>query len=134
LEPDQLPPCWQDSSAACHVFRGTVGGIVVRLFGSASDSRARREDDHAPGGDTEERGRVGFELYDRNGSIVASNDNWKDGPNAAEIRSSGLTPSKDAESAILATLPRGAYTAIVRSNGDMPTGVALVEVYNLSNE
>ena len=72
-----------------------------------------------------------LELYDRNGSIVASNDNWKDGPNAAEIRSSGLAPSKEAESAILATLPRAAYTAIVRGHGNTPTGVALVEVYNV---
>lgn len=39
--------------------------------------------------------------------------------------------AQEAESAILVTLPRGAYTAIVRGKGDTPTGVGLVEVYNV---
>jgi hypothetical protein len=41
-----------------------------------------------------------------------------------------LQPTNDAESAILATLAPGNYTAIVRGAGN-GTGVALVEVYGL---
>ncbi|MEO8043500.1 MAG: hypothetical protein ABI674_01225, partial [Spartobacteria bacterium] len=48
----------------------------------------------------------------------------------SEIQMTGLAPTKDLESAILATLDPGAYTAIVsgKSGG---TGVGLVEVYDL---
>ena len=44
---------------------------------------------------------------------------------------SGLAPTNARESAIYATLPAGAYTAVVRGVNDA-TGVALVEAYNLS--
>ncbi|MFN2507206.1 MAG: hypothetical protein ABR589_00340 [Chthoniobacterales bacterium] len=71
-----------------------------------------------------------LELHDRNGGIMAFNRNWKRGPKASGIRSIGLAPSKEAESAILIMLPQNPYTAIVRGkNGD--TGVGLVEVYDL---
>jgi hypothetical protein len=40
-------------------------------------------------------------------------------------------PSEEKESAIIATLTPGAYTAIVRGAGNS-SGVALVEVYALS--
>jgi len=58
-----------------------------------------------------------------------TNDNWKD-TQQAEIETTGLAPSMDSESAILATLNPGAYTAIVRGVGG-GTGVALVEAYDL---
>ena len=71
------------------------------------------------------------ELRNASGAIVASNDNWGNGPNAAQIQAEGLAPSQPAESALQATLNPGSYTAIVRSaNGT--TGVGLVEVYDLS--
>ena len=41
----------------------------------------------------------------------------------------GLAPSNDLESALVRTLSRGGYTAIVRSAGDT-SGVALVEVFD----
>ncbi len=53
-----------------------------------------------------------------------------DGPDQHTISDDGLAPADDAESALLATLAPGAYTAIVRGAGDT-TGVALVEAYNL---
>ena len=49
----------------------------------------------------------------------------------AEIQASGIPPTNDLESAIMATLAPGAYTAIVRGNNDT-SGVALVEVYDLN--
>jgi hypothetical protein len=73
-----------------------------------------------------------LELHDGNGTLVAANDNWKD-TQQAEIEASGVAPTNDLESAIVATLnPYPAtYTAIVRGVNDT-TGVALVEVYALN--
>ena len=71
-----------------------------------------------------------LELYNNFGASLAANDDWKDSQQS-EIAATGLQPSNDFESAILATLPPGAYTAIVRGTNDT-TGVGLVEVYNLN--
>ena len=43
----------------------------------------------------------------------------------------GLAPTNDLESAILATLPPGSYTAIIKGQ-DGGTGDALIEIYDLS--
>jgi len=43
-------------------------------------------------------------LFDGNGNVVYSNNNWKDTQPAA-IQLSGLAPSNDLESAIIITLP-----------------------------
>jgi hypothetical protein len=72
-----------------------------------------------------------LELHDGAGTLISSNDNWADGPDAAAIQARGLAPSQQAESALLATLGPGNYTAIVRGINNT-TGVALVEVYDLS--
>jgi hypothetical protein len=71
-----------------------------------------------------------LELHDGFGTLVASNDNWKT-DQQAEIIATGVAPTKDLESAIVATLLPGNYTAIVRGKNDT-TGVGLVEVYNLN--
>ena len=70
-----------------------------------------------------------LELRDSNGALVASNDNWKD-TQQADIQATGIPPGNDFESAILATLNPGSYTAIVAGKNGA-TGVALVELYNL---
>jgi hypothetical protein len=72
-----------------------------------------------------------LELHDENGAVLATNDNWKEGGEAV-VRDTGLAPQYETESVIIATLPVGAYTAIVRGQ-DNATGVALVEMYNLTN-
>ena len=71
-----------------------------------------------------------LELYDANGILLASNDNWKD-TQEAEITATGVPPTNDAESALVETLSPAAYTAIVRGKNST-TGVALVEIYRLS--
>ena len=72
-----------------------------------------------------------LELHDSDGATIAANDNWRS-DHEAEIIATALAPTNDAESAILAALVPGAYTAIVRgANGT--TGVALVEAYQLDN-
>lgn len=70
-----------------------------------------------------------LEIHDGNGILESSNDDWKD-CQSAEIQATSLQPANDKESAILATLRPGNYTAIV-SGKNNSTGVGLVEVYNL---
>ncbi len=71
-----------------------------------------------------------LELHDSAGAIIAQNDNWQAGGQAAEITGSGLAPAQPEEAAVVATLAPGSYTAVVRgvNNGQ---GVALVEGYEL---
>jgi probable HAF family extracellular repeat protein len=69
------------------------------------------------------------ELRDRDGALIASNDNWRT-DHEAEIIATNFAPSENAESAIIATLAPGNYTAIVRGV-NASTGIALVEVFNL---
>lgn len=71
-----------------------------------------------------------LELFQGNTS-VATNDDWRNSPNQAEIQNSGLAPAKDAESAIIWTLaPNQAYTAVVRGkNGQF--GLAVVDAFDL---
>jgi hypothetical protein len=69
-----------------------------------------------------------LELHDFNGAILATNDNWRDAPNSSDIFATGLAPTDDRESAILALLGPGTYTAIVRGFGG-GTGVGILEAY-----
>lgn len=79
-----------------------------------------------------------LELHDGTGALIASNDNWQvtqlggiiTASQVLEIQNSGVSPSAAAESAIIASLPPGAYTAIVRGKNNT-TGVGLVEAYDL---
>jgi hypothetical protein len=57
------------------------------------------------------------------------NHDWRD-TQQAQIQADGLAPTDNREAAIDASLPPGAYTALVRGEGSS-TGVALVEVYDL---
>ena len=68
-------------------------------------------------------------LKDANGATLISNDDWQQGQ-PAEIQQAGLAPTDTRESALIATLAPGDYTAIV-SGKNNTTGVALVEVYAL---
>jgi hypothetical protein len=71
-----------------------------------------------------------LELHEPDGSVV-TNDNWKESQQAA-IEATGLAPANDLESAIVATLSPGTYTAIM-SGKDDGTGIGLVEVYDLDD-
>ena len=70
-----------------------------------------------------------MELHGPAGFTTIINDNWRD-TQQAEIQATGLAPTNDLESAILATLPPGPYTAIVKGQNNT-SGVGLVEVYDL---
>ena len=79
-----------------------------------------------------------FEVYDAKGVLIASNDDWQrtiiggviTRNQAIDIRNSRYTPADGRESAIIAELPAGNYTAIVRGVNNT-SGVGLVEVYDL---
>jgi len=79
-----------------------------------------------------------LELHDGTGALIASNDNWFSTiiggiittNQVRDIINSGYVPTDGRESAIIADLPPGNYTAIVRGVDNM-TGIALVEVYDL---
>jgi uncharacterized protein GlcG (DUF336 family) len=72
-----------------------------------------------------------LELRDGNGTLIASNDNWREGPEL-EIQESKLAPTNDLESAIITTLPSGPYTAVIHERTGQ-SGIGLFEVYNLQN-
>lgn len=72
-----------------------------------------------------------LELYNGNGSLMTRNDDWRTLQEAV-INSTQLPPGDNRESAIVATLQPGNYTAIVRGKNDK-TGIGLVEVYNLES-
>jgi len=72
-----------------------------------------------------------LELRDVNGTLIAANDNWREGPEL-EIQGSKLAPTNDLESAIITTLPSGAYTAVIHERTGQ-SGIGLFEVYNLQN-
>jgi hypothetical protein len=72
-----------------------------------------------------------LELRDSSGGLIRSNDNWRT-DQQAEIMATGIPPTNDLESAIVATLPanNSAYTAIVRGTNN-GTGIGVVEAYDL---
>src|SRR5438094_6861329 len=79
-----------------------------------------------------------LELHDGTGALIGRNDNWQTTiiggiitqDQVQDIINSGHAPGDPSESAIVANLPAGNYTAIVHGVNNT-TGVALVEVYDL---
>ena len=116
-----------------------IGGFIVQ--GSA----ARRVIIRALGPELTQHGvsdalhNPTLELHDGTGALIASNDNWVTTiiggiitqNQVRDIMNSGYAPTNGLESAIIADLPPGNYTAIVRGVNDT-TGVGLVEVYDLN--
>src|SRR5437764_13893053 len=80
-----------------------------------------------------------MELYNRTGALIVSNDNWQTttlggiitSSQVSDIQNSGHAPTAASESAIIADLQPGNYTAILRGVSNT-TGVALVEVYDFN--
>lgn len=105
-----------------------IGGIVVR--GDVAERviiRAIGPDLGVPGALQDPT----LELRGSDGDLLARNDNWRE-QQEAEITATGLAPNDNRDSAIVAPLAPGNYTAIVRGkNGTF--GVALVEFYDLKN-
>ena len=79
-----------------------------------------------------------LELHDGAGALIGQNDNWRATQTGGVVTedqfvpifNTGLAPSNDTESAIIATLDPGLYTAIIAGANDS-TGIGLAEVYDL---
>jgi glucose/arabinose dehydrogenase len=73
-----------------------------------------------------------LELHASDGSIITSNNNWKDNSAAdqQDIINNQLAPPNDLESAIVRIIQPGTYTTIVKGQNN-GTGVGLVEVYDV---
>jgi hypothetical protein len=80
-----------------------------------------------------------LDIFDANTVKVATNNDWKvtqtggliTTDQSAEIAASGLAPKNEVESAIIANLAPGRYTAVVRGLGDS-VGTGLVDAYDLT--
>ena len=108
---------------------GSTKKIMVRAIGPSL----------IPFGITDALANPTLEIHDASNAIVASNNNWKTtqigglitSDQSAEIGGSGLAPSNDLESAIIANLAPGSYTAVVRGVNNT-TGTGVVDAYDLS--
>ncbi|MEO7725326.1 MAG: PQQ-dependent sugar dehydrogenase, partial [Chthoniobacterales bacterium] len=72
-----------------------------------------------------------IELHDGSGALIAANDDWTESAQAGEISALGLAPNDGSESALLAQLPPGSYTTILKGT-DAGSGIGLVEIYATS--
>lgn len=70
-------------------------------------------------------------LYDSTGRAIASNDDVGTIAAGSELSTIYGAPTNPLESALVVTLPPGAYTAIVTGNGG--SGTAMIEIYDLRN-
>jgi hypothetical protein len=72
-----------------------------------------------------------LQLRDSNGALILDNEDWQDDPlQAEEIMAAGLAPTNPQESAIVAPLSPGLYTALLAGNSG-GTGIGVVEIYDL---
>jgi len=110
--------------------QGSTKKIIVRAIGPSL----------IPFGITDALRDPTLEIHDASGATVATNNNWRTtqtgglivGDQSAEISSSGLAPINDLESAIIADLAPGSYTAVVSGVGGT-IGTGVVDAYDLSS-
>jgi hypothetical protein len=108
-----------------------IGGFII---GGASNKTVivrARGPSLTSAGITDALANPVLQLVLSDGSVI-TNDDWGSAPNAAAVSASGYAPTDAHESAIMATLPPGGYTAIISGVGGT-TGVGLVEVYELDH-
>ena len=70
-----------------------------------------------------------LELFNGQGSRIATNDDWQD-TQKTEIEATKIAPTDPREAAILRSLSPGNYTAIVRGKNNT-SGVGLIEAYQV---
>ena len=104
-----------------------IGGFIIQGDSPQTVVVRARGPSLAPFGIASALGDTVLQLYSGQ-ALLASNDDWGTGPDAAMVQSSGFAPSDARESVIRVTLPPGAYTAIV-SGKNGATGVGIIEVF-----
>ena len=115
-----------------------IGGFIVQGSGAKKVIIRAIGPELTQFGITDALANPRLELHNRTGALIASNDNWQStilggiihSNQVSDIQNSGHAPIEPSESAIIANLPPGNYTAIVRGVNNT-SGVALVEVYDL---
>ncbi len=108
---------------------GSTKKIIIRAIGPSL----------VPFGITDALANPTLEIRDSSNTLIASNNDWKNtqvggiitGDQAVEINGSGVAPGNDLESAIIADLAPGSYTAVVRGVGDT-VGTGVVDAFDLS--
>jgi len=116
-----------------------IGGFIVQGTGPKRVIIRAIGPELAQFGITNPLANPTLELHNQAGALMASNDDWQTtviggiitSSQVSDIQNSGHAPTAASESAIIANLPPGNYTAIVRGVNNT-TGVALVEVYDLN--
>lgn len=71
-----------------------------------------------------------IETRNSSGQLLAANDNWKDAANSQTIIDRKVAPTDEFEAALWGIIDPGAYTVVVRGQGDS-TGVGVFEVFDL---
>ena len=71
-----------------------------------------------------------LELHDSSGNVMAVNDDWT--AQRSQIEATGIPPAFTTESAIVATLAPGIYTAVLAGK-NASTGIGMIEVYDLDS-
>jgi M6 family metalloprotease-like protein len=71
-------------------------------------------------------------LPDNSNVLLEENDDWQQGPNAAEIAASGQAPGDSLEAATLRMMEPGVYTGILDGGPFGFTGSGIIEVIDLS--
>ncbi|MDQ3200020.1 MAG: CRTAC1 family protein [Verrucomicrobiota bacterium] len=108
-----------------------IGGVIIGPKGAPNATIVVRALGPSLAGVTAPLADPTLALYDANGSVIASNNNWQDDSiQAALVEGANIAPSDPRESAIYKVLTPASYTAIVSGSGGA-TGVGLVEVYNV---
>ena len=108
---------------------GSTKKIMVRAIGPSL----------IPFGITDALPNPTLEIHDSSGATIATNNDWKTtqtgglitGDQSTDISASGLAPGNDLESAIIANLAPGSYTAVVSGAGNS-TGTGVVDAYDIS--
>jgi hypothetical protein len=74
-----------------------------------------------------------IEVHNKNGDVIASNDNWMDDPNMQTVIDDNLAPPDPTEAALYDILAPGEYTAILSGGpGATVSGVGVIEVYQVN--
>ena len=126
---DPLPPYASLANISTRGFADTGANVIIGGF--IINPQATRVIARAIGPSLPVQGKLEdptLELRNGNGALIRGNDNWRS-DQEQEIIATTVPPTDDHESAIVATLDPGLYTAIVAGK-DNTTGVALVEVYS----
>jgi hypothetical protein len=109
-----------------------IGGVIVGPANTANANVLVRSlgPSLASFGVTGTLGDPTINLYNQNGTVEASNDDWRANEAAIQAQAPTLAPPNDKEAALIGLLLPGPHTVIVEGKG--ATGVATVEVYALA--